>query len=278
MEQESLIAVRNLKVCFKKKTSVQRGRDSKGRYKKTVQNSQKIILDGVNFAIKKNKITVILGNNGSGKSTLLKVLSCLTDMHFRRKIIIEKSANIMFEGKNILEKHSKKFVSRVQQAIAFSAQNDDKDCYEKKLTFREALLNACTISDAKEKEKKVSELIRYFDAESIQNLKIDSLSGGQMRLMSVLECFVQFGKSVYFIDEPFNDLDDDKAKRVVNYIMDMHEKLPDIAIVVVTHCKKIIATEKKEVEAYLLEEGRLTPCEYKTVYCLGQAKDGRYIV
>ncbi len=60
------------------------------------KNSEKLLLNNINFQLESNRINVILGQNGNGKSTLIKSLTRLLDERF-----YEVSGSIMFNGKDI---------------------------------------------------------------------------------------------------------------------------------------------------------------------------------
>jgi ABC-type glutathione transport system ATPase component len=62
------------------------------------KNSEKLLLNNINFQLESNQINVILGQNGIGKSTLIKSLTRLLDERF-----YEISGSIMFNNKDITQ-------------------------------------------------------------------------------------------------------------------------------------------------------------------------------
>lgn len=256
---DNIIEVKNLTVQYKGKFFF---------------NKKKTVLSKISFVVPRGKIVVILGKNGSGKSTLLKSMVNSTENDFDRRGIRE--GEIIFDGTNVLG--GKGTVGKYQDQISYSMQSDSCEYYERSETIRSILKRRaedCTaISDVAEK---VDKMLEYFNAHSLAKKKVRSLSGGELRLLSIMECLIKDDAKVYFIDEPYNDLDDDRARRVSNYLLDMHDARPDIAIVVVTHCKKI-PNCNNEVIAYRIEDGVLEETSYSHVLCLGELKDNRYLL
>lgn len=260
MPDNCLIEVQNLTVSFK-------------RFLK----KENVVLNNVSLKIHPDKVTVILGRNGSGKSTLLKIIAHSTENDFDRKAHLSAESAIIFHGENMLRKYTSETKRRFDSSIAYTKQTDDLEFFDSCDTVESVLMDSCDASDITQKKRAVEEMLQYFAAEKIKSQRINMLSGGQFRLLSIMSCFIQKEKSIYLIDEPFNDLDEDKARRVSNYIKEMIDGRCDIAIVVVTHCRKIIRTAN-EVEAYRLENGRIEACDYETMYCLGEVVNGRYKV
>ena len=62
------------------------------------KNSEKLLLNNINFQLESNRINVILGQNGNGKSTLIKSLTRLLDERF-----YEVTGSIMFNNKDIAQ-------------------------------------------------------------------------------------------------------------------------------------------------------------------------------
>ena len=256
---ENVLEVKGLSVAYK------------GRFP---WQKPKLVLQDISLTVPKGKILVILGGNGSGKSTLLKALANSTENDFDRRT--RRTGEILFEGENILSSH--KHLLAYQKRISFSMQGDSAEYYEERDTVRTVLLRrAIAGMEAGEAEVAVNDMLAYFAAEAIAPLNVRALSGGQLRLLSIMECLIKDNAEAYFIDEPYNDLDDDRARRVSNYLIDLHERRPDAAIVVITHCKKI-PDERGEVIAHRIADKHVSPCGYECVPCLGYTKDNRYVL
>lgn len=259
---ENIYEIRNLNVSYKRKFP---------------WKDPKEVLRNVSIDIPLGKIVVILGGNGSGKSTLLKAIVNSTENDFDRRA--QRSGEIRYKDTNILKKGYS--ISGYQRQISYTRQSNSCDYYESSDTVSEVLIRrAEDCAEKKDKDKtskKVSDMLEYFNASNIAKTNVRSLSGGQMRLLSIMECLIKDDANVYFVDEPYNDLDDDRARRVSNYLMDMHDSRPDISIVVITHCKKI-PNGNNDVIAYHIEDGMVSPTKYNHVLCLGEMKNNRYIL
>ena len=227
------------------------------------------ILQDVNMEIPRGHIVVILGGNGTGKSTLMKTLVTSTENDFDRRTL--RTGEILFRDRNLLTEHSA--LQEFRPLCSYSKQCDSVDDFEPAETVRGLLMKRVSADHTEaEAEKMATEMLSRFHATHIADKTVRELSGGQMRLLMIMECLIYDKAELYLIDEPYNDLDDERARCFSNYLAEMHEKRPDASFIVITHCKKILRTDDC-VSAYRIEGGHLTPCEYHHVLCLGELNE-----
>ncbi len=155
----------------------------------TKKFGEKIAVNNLNLQINRGELFSLLGVNGAGKSTTIKMLTTLTP---------STSGEIFIEGKNIfsnLEKiKSKMNISPQETAIAPN------------LTVNENLLFIAGIYQIKNKEEKISGLIKQFSLIEYINKKAKTLSGGLKRRLSIAMSLIN-DPEILFLDEPTLGLD-----------------------------------------------------------------------
>ena len=169
-----------------------------------VQNLKKYFggikaVDNVNFDVKKNSITALIGPNGSGKTTLFNLIS---------GIIEKDSGKIILDNKNITDysvsKISNTGISRifqksrlfpnlsVKENLLIAIDNED-------MKFWKNILNRNKVT--KEKETKVKKMLKLVEMSDFENKKASELSYGQKRLIELIRAILNPHK-ILLLDEP----------------------------------------------------------------------------
>jgi len=169
-----------------------------------VQNLKKYFggikaVDNVNFDVKKNSITALIGPNGSGKTTLFNLIS---------GIIEKDSGKIILDNKNITDysvsKISNTGISRifqksrlfpnlsVKENLLIAIDNED-------MKFWKNILNRNKVT--KEKETKVKKMLKLVEMSDFENKKASELSYGQKRLIELIRAILNPNK-ILLLDEP----------------------------------------------------------------------------
>ena len=154
-------------------------------------------------------ITIIKGPNGAGKTTFLKLLFGLIDptQGHITKNYDEKKTEVSFVFQNPV------FLNRtVEENLRHTlhCKNIPKDNWG----------------------KIIAENVSLYSIESIINLNINMLSGGELQLLSLVRSII-IQPHILFYDEPTNNLDE----RNVNLLMQIIERLYDQgrSIIMVSH-------------------------------------------
>ena len=194
--------------------------------------NEKKLLKNINFTIKSNKITAIIGENGSGKTTILNLI-------FR--LYFPSKGSIFLDNQNILNIKLDSYLNNISVL--------NQDTYLFNLSIRENfnLIN---------KDKKVQERICKFVGidKFIKNLpkgyntiiseNSTNISGGQKRLLSLARTLMKDSKILIF-DEITSSLDIDITKQVIDVLNKLKE---NHTIIIVTHKKELMDIADEIIE------------------------------
>jgi phospholipid/cholesterol/gamma-HCH transport system ATP-binding protein len=184
------------------------------------------VLKGIDIAVPKGKITVIIGFSGAGKSVMLKhMLGLLTPDQGQVLAFGRDVATMKDEEKSELRR---KFGMLFQMAALFDDMTAMENvCFPLKEFRREAKL-AERESIAAEKLKQVglsSEHFKKFPAE---------LSGGMRKRVGLARA-IALEPDVIFYDEPTTGLDPIVTEMVDDLILNTHKFMQDRTSVIVSH-------------------------------------------
>jgi ABC-2 type transport system ATP-binding protein len=161
------------------------------------------VLDNITFNVKNGTVFGFLGPNGAGKTTTLKILTTTLSL---------SSGSVYIFGKDLFKNQLE-----IKRRIGVVTQNPS---YEANLTTERALdLYGMLwgLRDKKTRKRKVDEVLRTFDLESIRNSKNDELSIGQRRRVQVAREFMH-EMDLLFLDEPTVGLDPSARRQLLDYI------------------------------------------------------------
>jgi putative lysine transport system ATP-binding protein len=179
------------------------------------------VLKDIDFQTNHRDVICIIGASGSGKSTLLRCINMLET---------PTSGEILFHGKNIMEKGSNVNSYRAKVGMVFQSFN---------LFHNMTVLQNCMAGTTKvlKKDKKTAEdlamkyLTKVGMAEYI-NAKPHQLSGGQQQRVAIARALAMEPEVLLF-DEPTSALDPQMVGEVLTVMRDLaHEGM---TMVIVTH-------------------------------------------
>jgi ABC-type multidrug transport system ATPase subunit len=195
------------------------------------------LIDESDFDINENEVVLIQGANGSGKTSILKAI---TFQHNRNMSITEDVyfRNELINAQNIDEKMYP-FISFTPQKPKFYAysgmdyvkQKCDNYYYRKEIT-----------------DESIKNMFQYFGKSGIEKRRISSLSGGELRILSLVSAFIREKADLFILDEPLNDLDYETAKKVSEYITKI--KLMGKSILLISHCRMHLNADR----AYIIQK------------------------
>jgi ABC transport system ATP-binding/permease protein len=178
------------------------------------------ILDEVGFALEPSSMLAVVGPSGSGKSTLLNALT-----GFRPA----ESGNVVFDGRDVYATYQD---IRTRMGLVPQA-----DILHTQLSVRQALSYAAELRfprdvPAATRSARVDEVMGELNLEERAELRLDRLSGGQRKRVSV-GCELLTEPALLFLDEPTSGLDPGNEEALMETLRDLARA--GRTVVVVTH-------------------------------------------
>ncbi|XP_061721097.1 phospholipid-transporting ATPase ABCA3-like [Cydia pomonella] len=163
------------------------------------------VLHGVNLAVCRGEITVLLGHNGAGKTTLINIITGL---------IPASSGTVQIEGKDTVKQsvETRKLIGLCPQQNIFF----DRLCVLEHVMFF-AMLKGQSYSQSRTSSTEL--LARLQLSEKLQE-KPAALSGGMKRRVQ-LACAVAGGARVLVMDEPTSGLDVETRRELCDMLLSL---------------------------------------------------------
>ncbi len=187
-----------------------------------------IVLKDINISFPNNGLFFILGNSGSGKTSLCNIIDLIDE---------EYNGEIIFDDREYkkLNYHEKVLLRQKEISIAFQ---DDQ------LELNESVKNNILFSDyisntSRANKNRLNRILDDLDLKGKENFKVKSLSGGELKRVSIGRCIYKNAK-LYILDEPLNGLDKCNRERVIELL---RKKSFNSLVLVITHQKDEISAE-----------------------------------
>ena len=163
------------------------------------------VLRGINLEVEKGAIFALLGSNGAGKTTTIKILSTL---------IKPDSGTAILAGNDVAKNPNgvKKNISLTGQYAAI----------DELLTGRENLKMIGELLHIKDKNTRITELLKRFDLTEAANRRVSTYSSGMKRKVDIAMSLIG-NPSILFLDEPTTGLDPQSRKSMWNVITGLSE-------------------------------------------------------
>ena len=169
-------------------------------------------LKHINFAVKENSFTCIVGENGSGKSTLLK---CILGLNKGYKGEIKKEGRIGYlPQKSEIQAN---FPATIEEVVLTG-------------TIANHLRNIFYTKQDKESAKEVMEKLGIYD---IRKKCFADLSGGQQQRVLIARSLCAT-KNIIVLDEPTNGLDPSISIQIYE-LLETLKKNENLTILMVSH-------------------------------------------
>ncbi len=209
-------------------------------YKRKGISGEVQVLCSTDIDLESGKVCLINGRSGSGKSTLLNILSGLLcasggTVHYDSTDVYKLSDTEL----SLLRCRQTGYIPQVQSAVGT-------------LTVRENILLPSAVIGKGKDRFAADGLLERFGLTELADARPGSLSGGELRRLSIARAFVNSPQAI-FADEPTNDLDDENSRLVFEQL----RKAADggAAVVIVSHDR--LAQEYADV-VYCMQQGSLS--------------------
>lgn len=209
------------------------------------ENSEKIVINNINFSIKKGESFGIIGGSGAGKSTLIDIFLGLLQANKGRIFVDGVDINAKLRAWQNLIGYVPQSIyltdDSLRRNIAFGLHNNQID--------ENALLEAVK---AAQLEEFLSELPDGLDTKVGE--RGVRLSGGQRQRIGIARALYH-NPEVLVLDESTSSLDNDTELGVMLAIKALHGKKTIIIIAhrlsTVTHCDRIIRLNNGKIAQFL---------------------------
>ena len=196
-------------------------------------------VDNISFVVPKGKVIGLLGPNGAGKTTTIQTLLGIT---------LANGGMIRYFGKD--------FFTNREWCLARINFTSSFNNLQGRITVWENLLVFAYLYSVKDPEKKIMELISYFEVEDLLHKRFVTLSAGQKTRINLIKSLINDPKLI-LMDEPTAALDPDIADKTLSLIEEMR-KSKALSILYTSHdmaevtriCDEVIFLDRGKIVAH----------------------------
>jgi len=196
-------------------------------------------VDGIDFSVYRGESFGLLGPNGAGKSTTMRIIGATSQ---------RTSGEI-----TILGKDPEKFGPQIRAHLGVIPQKDNLD---EQLTVTENLYIYGRYFGLSPKfiKGKVDQLLEFAQLEEKRDAKVESLSGGMKRRLTIARALVS-DPDILILDEPTTGLDPQARHILWDRLFRLKEK--GVTLVITTHfmdeaeqlCERLIVIDRGKIMA-----------------------------
>ena len=196
-------------------------------------------VDGIDFSVYRGESFGLLGPNGAGKSTTMRIIGATSQ---------RTSGEI-----TILGKDPEKFGPQIRAHLGVIPQKDNLD---EQLTVTENLYIYGRYFGLANKfiKGKIDELLEFAQLEEKRDAKVESLSGGMKRRLTIARALVS-DPDILILDEPTTGLDPQARHILWDRLFRLKEK--GVTLVITTHfmdeaeqlCERLIVIDRGKIMA-----------------------------
>ena len=166
-----------------------------------------IVLDGLDLAVNKGEVVVVIGPSGCGKSTLLRCVNALEDI---------QGGQVLLDGEPV--RRDGKNISRMRQKIGMVFQSYDLFPHK---TILENILLAPTKVQKRQRAEAEKEALELLDRVGLKGRKDDyprQLSGGQKQRVAIVRALIMHPE-ILLLDEITAALDPEMVHEVLQVVL-----------------------------------------------------------
>jgi ABC-2 type transport system ATP-binding protein len=214
-------------------------------------------VDDVSFFVREGEIVGLLGPNGAGKTTTL---------HMMLGLISTSGGEVRIFGKSF-DANREEILQNLNFTSPYMA-------FPVRLTVKENLNVFAGLYGVRDREAKISRLMKQFAIEDLRDKPISRLSSGENTRVGLCKAFMNDPK-VLLLDEPTAYLDPQVARQVRETLLDMQQRMGTTIlytshnmaeveamcgrIILLSHGRVIATGSPIEVTQTILNEERTEP-------------------
>lgn len=218
----------------------------------TYKNSDKQVLQNVNFKINKGECVLLTGISGSGKSTLIHIMNGLIPNLYEGKL----EGKILFNNVDI--KNIKTY--EISKNIGYVSQDPRGHFFTTNTTSELVFAMENYGISFDNMNKKYSEIVDLLELEKIVNKNIIYISSGERQKIAI-GCSLTLEPKIIILDEPSSNLDFYMTKKLTQLI----EKLKRSGYTIVIAEHRIHYIQKIIDRVLVVNDGKIIE---KTIYDL----------
>jgi len=199
------------------------------------------VLKNLSFGVDRDGLTAIIGNNGSGKTTLAKIMMGLLH-HSKGQVMVCGLDTALHTVEDLAERTAYVFQYPEHQFVSQQQTVYDEVAFNLRMEGR----------PENRVSERVSELIEQFGLIGKEQTSPYTLSGGEMRALSVA-CMLSTEPQLLILDEPTYGQDQRRIDALMQRLMQYREQ--GTSIVIITHDMGLVAEYATSV--LVLSDGQL---------------------
>lgn len=183
---------------------------------------EQVVLDSVNFTVRRGETKIALGGSGSGKSTIINLILGL---------IKPDAGEILIDGVDVTKLDDTELMlirKKIGMVFQEGALFDSLSVYEN-VAYR---LHEANV-DEEEVEHEVVRMLQFVDLEDAIDKMPSELSGGMRRRVGIARALIG-DPSIVLFDEPTAGLDPPTARTICELAIKLRD-IEDVSSIFVTH-------------------------------------------
>ncbi|MHB1346878.1 MAG: metal ABC transporter ATP-binding protein [Candidatus Humimicrobiaceae bacterium] len=183
-----------------------------------------LVLQDINFFVKKGDYIALMGPNGGGKSTMLKIM-----------------LGILKPDRGIIKVFGKDPVSQ-RQKLGYLTQNNTFDFSFPISVFDLVLMGRYKTNKryyGSDDRESVFEALKKVSMGEFFKRHINTLSGGQLQRALIARAIVK-NPEILLLDEPMSGVDPEAQKSIYDILINLNKEM---AIILITHDTSVVSSE-----------------------------------
>jgi len=204
-----------------------------------------LVLDKVDFSIRRGEVHSLVGENGAGKSTLIKIITGVTNRN---------SGEIVFEGSPIPLEHSRKASQDLGIAVIYQELSliPGMTVAQNIFLTKEPLIGGTRLIDIRRMNRMAQELIDKYKFPLRATDLIERISIAQRQLVEILKALSGHA-SLMIMDEPTSSLTKTEVEMLFDIIHTL--KAEGISVLYISH--RMEEVYKLSDRVTILRDGKL---------------------